>query len=346
VQEEMSMFAVAELSISEIERAFNQGNGRALAHAGRCAIYFTEIGSLGYISALLLSPIDEAFLWAPDSVYHFNVPVARPAKRRANWINAISDSKASKKKFVQALMKAGSSMQRLPYGSVAYLGHDMGLDEHWSQLVRPLWSGWYRAYAIPATAGARESFIDRLAQWFDAVGSFGLRTASEARVGAELEGKLQDDALRDRDLFTKEPESDHARTYREEYQQIVIALKHEIANAEGGQPMQIDDLSATFQPGDCRLRLIDYGVKDERRRLSEAIGKYRAHLLKALRWPIFIEVAAAELAGQQRVGRALPAYGSEPTPYDGWEDLEAYVEDMHLSYPAFFNDPLEDLYPQ
>lgn len=346
MQKEMMKFTASELAISEIEKIFRGADGRQLAHVGQVAIYFTDIPQLGYTSALMVSPIDQVLLWAPDSVYQFSIPVSRPSERRVKWTQALAESKASKKKFIQALKQGGSSMDRLPYGSVAYLGHDMGLDELWSQQSAPLWPGWYRVYAFPAAAGAKESFLDRLAKWFDAVAPFGTRAVPDAKATSRFGEELDAAALRDSALFEREPQSERARTYREEYDQILSILKHEIEKVEIGQAMTIDDLSVGFQVGDCRLRLIDYGVKDERRRLSEAVGKYRAHLLRVLRWPIFVEIAAAEIAGNERVGRVLPAYGSEPAPYDGWEELNAYLHDMRLSYPAFFSDPLEDLYPQ
>lgn len=338
----MMEFAVAELTISQIEEAFRDGSGRGLAQPDRVSVYFTDIAQLAYTSALIVSPLDHAFLWAPDSVYQFSLPVARPSARRARWTLAISESKASKKKFLQALAQSGSAMERLPYGSVAYLGDDMGLDELWS---RPLWPGWHRAYAFPASAQSRQTFMDSLRKWFEGAGKFGVRRVAESEVTRQLGGETTTELVRDRDLFEREPESDHARTYREECQQILATLKREIEKVEGGQGLTIESLSAAFQAEDCCLRLIDYGVKDERRRLSEAVGKYRAHLLRVLRWPIFVEIASAEIVAQERVGLVLPAYGSEPTPYDGWQELKAYLQDMRSNYPAFFEDPLEALYP-
>lgn len=346
MQEEVMEVTAAELTIGEIEEVFREGNGRQLAHVGRATVYFTDIPQVGYISALLVSPRDQALLWAPDSVYQFNIPVSRPSNRRVKWIQSIAESKTSKKKFLQALKQAGSAMERLQYGSVAYLGQDMGLDELWSQRSPPLWPGWFRAYAFPASAGGKGVFVEKLAKWFEAAAPFGTRAVPDSEVTGQLGAELDAKAMRDSALFTREPEGENARTCREEYEQILSIMKHEIEKAEAGRPMTIDDLSAGFQAEDCWLRLIDYGVKDEKRRLSEAVGKYRAHLLRVLRWPIFVEVAAAEIAGNERVGRVLPAYGSEPAPYDGWEELKAYLQDMRLRHPAFFSDALEDLYPQ
>lgn len=334
-----------ELTLGELEAAFRSRDQKPLARSEGAAVYFTDVPQLGYTSALLVSPVDHAWLWAPDGVYNFNVPVSRPSDRRVRWLRSIADSRTSKKRFLQAMKQGGSSMSELPYGSVAYLGPDMGMDELWSQRRPPLWPGWYRAYAIPLAAHARAAFVARLSNWFASAGSFGTRAVPDSAVASVLRGEPESSTSRDHMLFTAEPQSENARAYREEYDQILSVLKRQIDRVENGHPLGLHELGPAFQAEDCSLRLIDYGVKDERRRLSEAVGKYRAHLLRVLRWPIFVEVAAAEIVGNERVGRVLPGYGSEAVPYDGWEDLKAYLDDMRSAHPAFFTDVLEDLYP-
>lgn len=311
---------------------------------GSVAVYFTDLPNSGYTSALAVSPRDHVFLWAPPAINQLVVPVSRPAENQFQWTQRLEESKSSKTKFRRDLAAAGVSIKDLPYGCLAYLAPDSGRDELWSSERAPLWPGWFRAYAFPTMPGAREAFARGLQTWLERARPFGLRKVPEPDVISELTDTPGSATARDADLFWSEPQSSSPPAYRHEYARILNALTDAILRAERGEPLSIDGLTAGFQIERCRLYLLDHGVKDERRRLSEAVGKYRAHLIRLLRWPVFVELAAAEILSQERFGRVLPAYGSEPTPYDGWAELQAYLDDMRVSYREFFSDPLEEMY--
>lgn len=93
--------------------------------------------------------------------------------------------------------------------------------------------------------------MDSLRRWFEGAGKFGVRRVAESEVIRQLGGEARTELVRDRDLFEREPESDHARTYREEYQHILATLKREIEKGESGQGLTIEGLSAAFQAEDC-----------------------------------------------------------------------------------------------
>lgn len=335
-------FKASDLSIQQLSVAFSEQVERPLAVHGECRVYFTEITTLGYTSALLVGSKDTVFLGAPAGLFDAANP-AQECEVRSQWIRRFIDSKATKRKFVSVLSAADISMERLPYGSLAYLAHDFTYQERWSKSRAPLWSGWYRTYVFPTTPSAKKVFIAKLAEWFDAATPFGTRSVLDSTISAKNSDQVSARTLRDRALFSAELDSSQPRIYRQEYEQILSTLKQEIEKAEVGQAITTNELSDNFQEAGCRLRLNDSVVKDERRRLIEAIGKYRARLLRILRWPIFVGIATAEIMRSEIVD-CLPAYGFEPAPYDGIEELKAYLVDMRSTYPAFFKDPFEDLY--
>jgi hypothetical protein len=344
MREALMSFATHELTIVELKDALSAASPRPLARPAQISIHFTDLPDCDYTSALLVSPLNATFLYAPPGVFEFTIPASRPSARRVRWLQARADDRSSRRRFLQALRRAAVPMNSLPYGSLAYLAPDMGLDENWSKRLGPLWPGWYRVYAFPRGAEMRDAFTEAMEFWFSGTRVHGLRTCADELVRRGLDGEVTPALLRDRALFSAEPDAGSPQETRREFEALVDLIESEAERAQSYNGLTIADLSATFQPGDCLFRLVDHGVKDERRRLGEALGKYRAHLVRALGWPIFIEAAAAELEARARVGRVLPAYGSEPCPYDGWSELQQYLHTMREAHPDFFTDPFEPLY--
>jgi hypothetical protein len=301
-------------------------------------VWYTDVEPLGYVSALVAAPVGASFLRMPLPHVNYAVMHACDSKRRLAWMSNLANSETTARTFSRFASRCGLKKRQIPFGAIAYLGHDMGREEQWAQGV---WPGWFRVYALPLQSVQNGSFVAALGRYIEAGEDFTLRPCEASSLG-EQGRVLQHDDLTS-SLFVDgvdgSSDKDVARFAR-----LLGTIDSELAHPW----ISIPSLSPGFQPQDCRLWLANVvlGQRNEHTQMLEELSARRARLIRVLGWPLFVDVAAGVLAADAEFPSSLYLHLNIRTDVGdvAVHELSEHVAEVRARFPELTQDPLNNLY--
>lgn len=331
----MKIVERGKLTLGELMDALRKSDGEDLRSTDTLNVWCTSVESLGYVSVMAAAPIDHCFLRCPLPHMDFAIMHACKSEKRIAWMSRYDSNMSTSRAFSKYLASSGLTKRQLPFGSIAYIGHDMGREEQWGKKV---WPGWFRVYAIPVDVEPGR-LVEALGAYVEAGGKFSMRSCNDLEVKRALM-QPEYDELTDA-LFVSGVDDDGGQG-QAQYMRLTKALDAEARS----QSITLSQLPPIFQPEDCRLWLasVALGPPSQLTAMLEMVSAKRSRLIQVLGWPLFVDVAASVVqAEEQEPSR----FQSERTgiALEALADLRNYLLEMSEKFPPLMQDPFEGLYP-
>ncbi|MES2041210.1 MAG: hypothetical protein V4495_25610 [Pseudomonadota bacterium] len=191
--------------------------------------------------------------------------------------------------------------QNIPYGLLAFDGGLLSPSSiAYNKKERPLNPLWFRTYLIPRTPDARKNLTQVLREYIAERGIFFIKPFDDEKLlntdwqERFLGGDEHEDAVLFRNMYGG-AESAHKDSIQ------IAMLENVLVELEKGNPLDflstspnLDDFSFQISyPYSVVNYLKDYDAMNRGQRHNDLVNALRAHLVRRLEWPVFIQSARA-----------------------------------------------------
>ena len=355
VKKEMSfplLLSTAELQFSDFKKTSLHWAEDELRSRDTLMLYFLDFEKLPWTAAIVAAPRNHVLVSVPRSSYDTAEIAVDAEPQQASWIQSFFIDKETRKKFKKELASHELTAQNIPYGLLAFDGDFLSPSSiAYNKKERPLNPLWFRTYLIPRTPDARTNLTQVLREYIAERGMFFVRPFDDEKLfNSDWQERFlgvddHDEAVLFRNMYGG-PESAKKDSIQ------IEMLEHILAELDNG--ILLDFLSMSPNLDDFSFQISypyvfgnypkDYDAMNRGQRHVDLVNALRAHLVRRLEWPVFIQSA--------RAGRetAIERIKKGPKPpagllkFNAVEEMDLFLQSMQEKYPSYWQSSWDDVW--
>ncbi|MFZ6712342.1 hypothetical protein [Undibacterium sp. TC9W] len=346
------LLSIKDIQFSDLKRPQLHWAEEELRANDKLMLYFLDFEKLPWTAAILVAPGNHVLVSVPRSSYDTAEIAVDVGPQQASWTQSFFTDKQTRVKFKKELLSHGLTEQDIPHGLLAFDGGLLNPQSTgFNKKERPLNPLWFHSYLIPKTPDARANLTQVLHEYMAERGIFFVRPFDDEQLlntdwqERFLGAHEHEEAILFRNMYGG------AETARKDSMQIEM-LENVLEDLDKGA--SLDFLAMSPNSDDFSLQISypyvfgnypkDYDAMNRGQRHVDLVNALRAHLIRRLEWPVFIQAARACRAG------AIDRLNKGPKPplgllrFEVIEELDFFLQTMRQKYPSYWQSSWDDVW--